>query len=65
VGAGTFTVPAAILDSIPASGNIDGVPLPGSLGIANYTVPQTFTATGLNLGMVIFYVSSDLAVPYI
>jgi hypothetical protein len=65
VGQGQFTVPASVLDSLPASGTLDGFNIPGTLGIANYTVPQKFSATGLNLGAVIFYVSSSTEVPFI
>jgi len=41
VAAGTFTVPAYVLATLPASTS-------GSLEIVNQTAPQTFTATGLN-----------------
>lgn len=44
VSAGTFTVPPPVLLALPA-GN-------GSLSVGNYTNPQTFTASGLDLAFV-------------
>jgi hypothetical protein len=40
--AGQFTVPSYILLALPAGS--------GTLGVDNYGNPQTFTATGLDLG---------------
>jgi hypothetical protein len=49
--AGQFTVPAPVLLALPA-GN-------GSLDVANYSNIKTFTATGLDLGYLMGYVSID------
>ncbi len=60
VAAGTFTVPPYVLATLPASAS--GVP--GSLSIANYTVPQTFTATGLDNASAEGYVSYQINAVY-
>jgi uncharacterized protein (TIGR03437 family) len=41
VAAGSFTVPSYVLAALPASTN-------GTVGVGNETVPQSFTATGLD-----------------
>jgi len=64
VSAGSFTVPAAVLESLPASGNIAGVVISGSLDLANYSAGQ-FTAPGLDLGLAVFATDSSTQVPYI
>lgn len=43
VSAGQFTVPSYVLGTLPAGTN-------GGLTVANYTVPQSFMATGLDYG---------------
>jgi uncharacterized protein (TIGR03437 family) len=63
VSAGQFTVPAAVLESLPASTSIDGISEGGSLGIYDY-YSQEFTAPGLDLGLLLFSVSSLAEVPY-
>jgi uncharacterized protein (TIGR03437 family) len=57
VAAGQFTVPSYVLGTLPAS-------TIGSLGVANETVPQSFTATGLDYGFAIGYVSYDISATY-
>jgi len=52
-GPGQFTVPAEILQALPASANFDTSVLEvatGSLGISQMSAPVIFTATGLDLG---------------
>jgi uncharacterized protein (TIGR03437 family) len=56
--AGTFTVPSYVTAALPASTT-------GSLTVENETVPQAFTATGLDLGAAIGFVSYDIAADYI
>ena len=63
VSAGQFTIPAAVLESLPASSNIEGVILGGSLGLENGLL-QKFTAPNLDLGLLFFGVLSELEVPY-
>jgi uncharacterized protein (TIGR03437 family) len=56
VSAGQFTVPPAVLLALPA-GN-------GSLSLNNSSLPQIFSASGLDLGFKIAGVSSAENVPY-
>ncbi len=49
VGPGTFTVPAAVLQALPASG--------GSIQVDNYTYPTAFSATGIDFGFATSYAS--------
>jgi hypothetical protein len=55
VNAGTFTVPASVLLSLPPTGSSSGFPIPGSLSVGNYSNPKQFTASGLDFGFVSFY----------
>ncbi len=57
VAAQQFTVPSYVLGTLPASTN-------GSLNVANETVPQSFTATGLDYAFAIGYVSYDISATY-
>jgi len=50
VGPGTFTVPPAVLLELPVSASIEGISF-SSLALSNYTVPVTFKASGLDLGL--------------
>ena len=56
VSAGQFTVPPAVLLALPA-GN-------GSLSLSNSTNPQTFTASGLDLGYAFAGTTSTISPPY-
>jgi len=56
VSAGQFTVPAAVLDSLPPSSS-------GYLYVANETI-QRFSAPGLDLGFLLFGVGSGVSVPF-
>jgi hypothetical protein len=56
VSALTFTVPPAVLLALPA-----GI---GSLSVGNSTNPQTFTASGLDLGYVYAGTSISIAPTY-
>jgi hypothetical protein len=52
--ANQFTVPASVLQALPASANLNGSILSvatGSLGISSSSAPVSFTATGLDLGV--------------
>lgn len=60
----TFTVPASVLLSLPASGSLSGFPLPGSLSVSNYNNYQTFTATGLDYGFTTFYNTNGISATY-
>jgi uncharacterized protein (TIGR03437 family) len=51
--AGQFTVPASILEALPASADFSSSILPiatGSLGISSTSAPVSFSATGLDFG---------------
>jgi uncharacterized protein (TIGR03437 family) len=64
VSAGQFTVPTSVLESLPASGTVDGVSVPGSLSVADVALPQKFSASGLNEGIAVFFETNSLEVPY-
>jgi hypothetical protein len=51
VAAGTFTVPSAVLLSLPQSFTIAGIST-STLSVSNVTGPVTFTAQGLDVGLV-------------
>lgn len=50
VAPGTFTVPPPVLLELPASASIEGISF-STLALSNFTVPVTFKATGLDLGL--------------
>jgi hypothetical protein len=54
--AGQFTVPSYILLSLPAG--------TGTLGVDNFSNPQTFTATGLDIGYVFAESSASINATY-
>ncbi len=54
--AGTFTVPASVLLALPAG--------TGSLGVSNYTMPQSFTASGLDFAFALSYSTTDIEATY-
>jgi uncharacterized protein (TIGR03437 family) len=54
--AGTFTVPASVLLALPAG--------TGSLGVSNYTMPQSFTASGLDFAFGLSYSTTDIEATY-
>jgi len=56
VTAGTFTVPESVLLALPAGA--------GSLAVSNNTIPQSFTATGLDFGFSIGYASASVSATY-
>lgn len=56
VSAGTFTVPPPVLLALPAGS--------GDLEVSNSTNPQTFTASGLDLGYQFASVSSSISPSY-
>jgi uncharacterized protein (TIGR03437 family) len=62
---GRFEVPAYILASLPPTGSIQGIPF-GSLSVSSYNFanPETFTARGLDLGLIYTGSSSSKAVAY-
>jgi uncharacterized protein (TIGR03437 family) len=61
--AGTFTVPSTVLESMPASATILGIST-STLSVSNVTVPATFTATGIDLGLVEASVENTIYVTY-
>lgn len=72
VSAQTFTVPSAVLLSLPVS-TATSLPIPGagtftipsgSLSVGNYTTPKKFTATGLDLAYVGGFILSSKGVNY-
>jgi uncharacterized protein (TIGR03437 family) len=63
VSAGTFTVPSAVLLSLPQSFTIDGIST-STLAVSNVTGPVTFTAQGLDLGLVEATVENSISVTY-
>lgn len=65
--AGTFTVPASVLVSLPPSFTISegGITISTStLSLSNLSVPVTFTATGLDLGLVETSVTDTISTNY-
>ncbi|MGA3098923.1 MAG: hypothetical protein ABSF25_20905 [Bryobacteraceae bacterium] len=64
VSAGTFTVPASVLLSLPATGTVSGIPIPGTLSVSNYTNPAQFTASGLDFAFLQFYNSNSIQAAY-
>jgi uncharacterized protein (TIGR03437 family) len=68
VSAGTFTVPASVLLSLPPWGSVTEsgvtIPIPGTLVVGNYSNPVQFTASGLDFGFVQYYNSSSNQVTY-
>jgi len=67
LSAGQFTVPAAVLETLPATGTVayDGLPPSGNgyLYVASGSI-QPFTAPGLNLGLFFFGAGSGISVPF-
>ncbi len=59
----TFTIPAAVLLSLPPSAAIAGIPA-GFLSLGSYTNPQMFSATGINYGYAVSGSSSQSLVAY-
>jgi hypothetical protein len=67
ISAGTFTIPAIVLLSLPGGGgtSVGGITIPtGSLSVGASTVPTTFTAPGLDLGYVSASSSTSKSVTY-
>jgi uncharacterized protein (TIGR03437 family) len=52
VDAQTVTVPTTVLMSLQPTGTLDGVDSPAFLAVSNSTPPQSFSAAGLDLGLV-------------
>lgn len=61
--AGSFTVPSAVLLSMPQSTTVAGVSF-SSLAVSNVSAPVTFKATGLDLGVALATFESSIAVTY-
>lgn len=61
--AGSFTVPSAVLLSLPQSATVDGTTF-STLSVSNVTAPVTFQATGLDLGLAEAIVESTISVTY-
>jgi uncharacterized protein (TIGR03437 family) len=59
----TFTVPSAVLLSMPASASISGISF-STLTVSNVSAPATFTATGIDLGLVFWSSASTISVTY-
>lgn len=61
-----FTVPAAVLESLPPSGAVQGYLTPsgnGYLYVGSGNV-QRFSAPGLDLGLVFFGIASGISIPF-
>jgi uncharacterized protein (TIGR03437 family) len=54
--AGTFTVPPAVLLALPPTAASDGQVSASYLAVSNYTFPQSFSAAGLDAGVIYGYV---------
>jgi len=68
VSAGTFTVPASVLLSLPPTGSITEsgvtIPIPGTLVVGNYSNPVSFTASGLDFAFAQFYNTNSIQAAY-
>ena len=64
VSDGSFTVPPLVLLTLPPSGSIQGIAIPGSLGVGTAVNPKQFTATGLDLAYATTAVSTSKSVTY-
>ena len=64
VSAGTFTVPASVLLSLPPTGTVSGIPIPGTLSVSNYSNPQSFTASGLDFAFAQFFNGNTIQLAY-
>jgi hypothetical protein len=64
VSAGTFTVPASVLLSLPPTGTVSGIPIPGNLSVSNYSNPTSFTASGLDFAFAQFYNTNAIQAAY-
>jgi len=62
--AGSFTIPPIVTLSLPPSGSIEGISLPGSLSLESQSAFQSFTAPGLDLGFIETLQSSGSSVVY-
>lgn len=60
---GTFSVPAAILSSLPVSMSVQGAPL-GQLSVFGIGRPGTFTATGLDRGAISYQSGTAKLIQY-
>jgi len=56
--AGTFTVPAPVLLALPPTAVLDGLVSSSYLAVSDFTIPQTFSAPGLDVGTVYGYVTN-------
>jgi uncharacterized protein (TIGR03437 family) len=65
VSAGTFKVPASVLLSLPPTGSVSGVVIPGSLSVTNYSAPKAFSASGLDYGYALFFSGFSLNPTYL
>ena len=64
--AGQFTVPSAVLLSLPLTQATQGVMIPtGSLALESFTTPQKFTAPGIDLGFINSYSSVGESVSWV
>jgi hypothetical protein len=61
--AGTFTVPPAVLLSLPASSSLAGFS-ESTLALSDVTGPVSFTATGLDFGWALATVENSINVTY-
>jgi len=63
-----FTIPAAVLLALPASGSLSSggisIPEPGTLAVESFSNFTTFSATGIDLGLIYAYSGSGASVTY-
>jgi hypothetical protein len=57
IGAGRFTVPPTVLLSLPASAG-------GALSVSNFMRPQSFSASGLDAGLLSGFYTTTIVLPY-
>lgn len=62
--AGTFTVPSSVLLSLPATASSPGINSAAFLAVANYTFPQAFSTTGIDVGTAYGYVIDSTGFNY-
>jgi uncharacterized protein (TIGR03437 family) len=62
--AGQFNIPSWVLLALPPTQSIQGITIPASLAVINSAKPVSFTAAGLDQGLLTFAITSSKSVTY-